>query len=70
MDILTQQCKLCRVIKRVEEFNKNKTTKSGYSSWCRSCISSYNKELYKRDKEEAKIRSRIQYLCKKNKKNE
>ena len=31
-------------IKEVEFFNKNKTAKSGFSFWCKSCISNYNKE--------------------------
>jgi exopolysaccharide biosynthesis predicted pyruvyltransferase EpsI len=31
-------CSLCKLTKSISVFNKDKKAKSGYQSWCKSCI--------------------------------
>ena len=64
-EILSKKCALCELIKKIEEFNINKTTKDGFSTWCVACYKEYNKLLYSRDKEKVKSRTAARKLLSK-----
>ena len=36
-------CSKCKILKPLENFSKNKTTKDGYSYWCKICRKIYRK---------------------------
>ena len=44
----TKQCQMCKIIKPVYDFHKNKKLKSGYSSYCRKCKYESNKRSDKK----------------------
>lgn len=39
----SKSCSKCKEIKQVEEFTKDKYSKSGYKSWCKKCHRTFNK---------------------------
>lgn len=47
----TKQCSKCKEVKPVTEFSKDKSNKDGLHSYCKSCVSQYQKEWYKNNKE-------------------
>jgi len=47
-----QTCRKCSAIKSLDNFPVNKMAASGYHSWCKACMSEYNKEHYTAHKEE------------------
>lgn len=50
-------CPKCRSQKSLSQFSKNKTTKDGFSVWCKSCHKQYQKE----NRDKLKDYSRIYY---------
>lgn len=50
----TIKCTLCSEIKPLEEFNKNKSTSSGYNTVCRVCSNVRSKQYYHENKEHHK----------------
>ena len=50
-ELIKLECSHCREIKSVDNFNKDKTSKDGYSNKCKECICIYNKNLYENNKE-------------------
>jgi hypothetical protein len=51
-------CFKCKQDKFIEEFNKDKSRKDGYSNKCRSCAKYYNNIYYENNKEEIKFKNR------------
>jgi len=45
-----KQCFICKEIKSLDLFNRNKRTKDGKSSWCITCTKIKNKEWYAANK--------------------
>ena len=45
-------CLKCQSTKAFSEFTKSKTGKFGLHNWCRDCLSEYNKNIYKNNREE------------------
>lgn len=43
---MTKQCFICKEIKLLDLFNRNRKTKDGKSSWCTSCAKIKNREWY------------------------
>ena len=58
-NIFTKKCVCCEKIKKIEEFNTNASTATGYATWCKGCFSEYNKSLYLRDKELIEARKEL-----------
>jgi hypothetical protein len=58
-------CSKCRLEKHVSKFSKNKSTKDGLSTWCKSCKSAGKKKYYQANKnlilEKAKDYSKLYY---------
>lgn len=48
---MTKFCPKCSLEKTAEDFNKKTESPDGLAACCRSCVSSYNKELYAKNKE-------------------
>ncbi len=55
-----KRCARCKNFLPIEEFNKNKSFKDGYSHYCRKCMNSYRRERWK-DWKQDKIHQRNQY---------
>lgn len=51
-----QQCSTCRSMEPYENFYRDKTTKTGYSSYCKSCQRNYDKAYQQTDKYRRKVR--------------
>lgn len=51
-----KQCQMCKVTKLVAEFHKSKTTKSGYSSYCKTCKYEANKTSNRKRMSEDRIK--------------
>lgn len=47
----TKVCSKCKEEKTITEFNKNKTKKDGYQSYCRDCSNGKLKEHYEKNKD-------------------
>lgn len=45
---MTKVCAKCGEVKALDLFNKNKSTKSGLQSYCKNCMTNYNKNNAKR----------------------
>lgn len=52
--IKVKECCKCKKMKPYSEFNKNKTRKDGYSSWCKECSKEYDKAYYSKNKKKRK----------------
>jgi NAD-dependent SIR2 family protein deacetylase len=51
----TATCTRCKKRRKVEEFYKDKSTKSGHSPWCKTCEREYNR-LYRARLKEAGVK--------------
>jgi len=49
IDSLIKKCPHCNKNKNLSEFSKDKSRKSGRSSWCKSCLSKKQRERYKKN---------------------
>jgi len=45
------ECKRCKKIKTIDNFNKVKNRKRGYHVWCKQCIKIYDHERHKKNRE-------------------
>lgn len=45
-----KKCTICKTDKPIDEYNKNKTRKDGYSTVCRECNKEVSKKYYNLDK--------------------
>lgn len=45
-EIAERVCSKCKVMKRAADMGKSKVGPGGLGSWCKACISSYNKSRY------------------------
>jgi len=57
-------CNKCGITKNNCDFNKNKNTKDGLTSYCTNCLNNYKKEYYLKNCEKEKEKFRI--YCKNN----
>ncbi len=48
--IITKSCRVCKKIKPLSEFPKNRSKKSGYNSECNTCCNKYYKEYRQTEK--------------------
>jgi len=61
-----KQCSKCNVVRSVEDFHPDNSTKTGYKSWCKQCISiKYKKPTQKKDETLLKLKSSIRGMIKK-----
>lgn len=58
MDEGTKTCRCCGEEKPLADFNRDKTTRDGVKTRCRSCDREYNAWLYQRDPEKVKTATR------------
>ena len=56
-----RQCTKCKETKTVDSFYKNKTTKDGFSLWCRDCTRKSQKHYRKQNKVKINIRKKEYY---------
>lgn len=56
-------CGRCRKEHPVERFSRNRSTKDGLSSWCRSCVSGYGKKWHASNREKANATSAAWYAA-------
>lgn len=49
----TKTCTRCQTEQKVTAFYRDKSTKSGYATWCKSCEREYDREYRARKREEA-----------------
>lgn len=56
-----KRCPNCESLKDLSAFYPHKSTKSGYSSWCKECLSKRNKEFYLKEKELIINRSKLRF---------
>lgn len=47
-------CPKCKIKKQKEDFTKQKNTRDGLNSWCKSCQGSANRDWYSRNKDRSK----------------
>lgn len=52
--VFEKPCLKCKKIKKINEFNKDKTKKSGHKSGCKLCSNKVNKKNYKKNIEKRK----------------
>jgi len=52
--ITSQKCTKCKIVKNIDQFNKDSSRKSGYSYTCRLCSSAKNKKGAEKHKEQNK----------------
>ncbi len=57
-----KKCSKCKIPKKLNEFNLDKSRKNGYSYNCKNCLNTPNKEHYKNNKEFFKKQSHIYYI--------
>jgi len=50
----TKKCSRCKEIKNIDQFNKRKDSKDGYSYWCKLCFSKQHKLTYNDRKDKIK----------------
>jgi hypothetical protein len=55
----TKECKKCKEVKSLTEFNKQKDTKDGHKNLCKECQRKYNSQRYSTPEIKAKITDKI-----------
>ena len=61
-----KKCYRCQELKELSEFNKNRSQKDGYATWCRKCKNEVDNNIYHRDKEKNKDKRKKFYIKNKN----
>jgi hypothetical protein len=59
---MNKQCSTCQADKPLSGFRKDKSTKSGYQSRCKTCARSAINKAYKKDKDKILKRNHERYL--------
>lgn len=62
--MINKQCTKCKKLKPLSEFSLNKTTKDGYSCWCKTCKQEYYKNTHKQQVEKYNIPEGYKYCNK------
>ena len=57
--MIEKECKKCFLILSLDSFNKQKSTKTGYRSWCKSCYKVYLHNYYKENKEQIRDKQKV-----------
>jgi hypothetical protein len=57
-----KQCSKCNVVRSIDDFYSDKSNKSGYTSWCKQCISDKHKKPAKQ-KDETLLKLKVSIRC-------
>jgi hypothetical protein len=60
-DIVSKYCGMCKCSKITNAFNKNRTSKDGYETYCKDCKNEYRRRKYKEDPERFRETGRRHY---------
>lgn len=59
--MVEKKCVSCRVVKPLEDFNKNKSSSDGYKVYCRECASEQNRRYREKHREKINRKKRKDY---------
>ncbi len=59
---MTKLCTKCKIEKNRAEFYKDKRSKVGLESWCKSCVKSHHKQYYQDNNKELKANKKQYWL--------